>query len=83
MLCWVQSHTVSHCALTDVKCQCETDATITYVSNCVVDNCSLSDALGSLTSIMFGARSRLTDDQRFRISGRKHAIGLTTISILR
>lgn len=49
MLCLFQSQSASHCALTDVKCQCESDVTINYVSRCVVDNCTLSDAIGSFS----------------------------------
>lgn len=45
--CWIQSHSVSHCALADIECQCQNDATITYVSHCVVNNCTLQDAIGS------------------------------------
>lgn len=58
MLCWIQSHVVSHCAVTDVQCQCQSDVTITYVSHCVVNNCTLQDAIGSFSPT--GSRLRLT-----------------------
>lgn len=51
--CWSQSYSISDCALTDISCQCGTKQAITYVSHCVVDNCTLADSIGLCTRPLF------------------------------
>lgn len=46
--CLTQALAVNHCAVSDLHCQCSGEKSLKGMSACVVDNCTISEAIGRL-----------------------------------